>query len=170
MSLAYSILLVIFLIVAIFLIVFILVQQGKGASMGASFGAGASNTLFGSAGSANFFTKSTWLLTALFFIICIVLGYLNSHRDRSNVDDFSNISTSEQVVNNNEPKIVKELPATETKEVVAPVVEEKKAEESTTPVVEEQKTEVKAEEAVVQAPVVEEQKTEEANTVSTEQQ
>ncbi len=52
-------LLVVFLIVAIGLVGLIMLQQGKGADMGASFGAGASGTLFGSSGSGNFMTRMT---------------------------------------------------------------------------------------------------------------
>ena len=64
----YEALLVIFLIVAIALVALIMLQQGKGADMGASFGAGASGTLFGSSGSANFMTRTTAILATLFFI------------------------------------------------------------------------------------------------------
>ncbi|VEA31617.1 Protein-export membrane protein secG [Salmonella enterica subsp. enterica] len=53
----YEALLVVFLIVAIGLVGLIMLQQGKGADMGASFGAGASATLFGSSGSGNFMTR-----------------------------------------------------------------------------------------------------------------
>ena len=70
----YEALLVIFLIVAIALVALIMLQQGKGADMGASFGAGASGTLFGSSGSANFMTRTTAILATLFFIISLVLG------------------------------------------------------------------------------------------------
>ena len=65
----YEALLVVFLIVAIGLVGLIMLQQGKGADMGASFGAGASATLFGSSGSGNFMTRMTALLATLFFII-----------------------------------------------------------------------------------------------------
>ena len=61
----YEALLVIFLIVAIALVGLIMLQQGKGADMGASFGAGASGTLFGSSGSGNFMTRMTGILAAL---------------------------------------------------------------------------------------------------------
>ena len=84
MTLAYAILLVLFLVVAVLLVAFILAQQGKGAGMGASFGAGAANTLFGAAGSGNFFTKSTWILAFTLFAICLALGYINNHRDHGN--------------------------------------------------------------------------------------
>lgn len=53
----YEALLVVFLIVAIGLVGLVMLQQGKGADMGASFGAGASGTLFGSSGSGNFMTR-----------------------------------------------------------------------------------------------------------------
>ena len=64
----YEALLVVFLIVAIGLVGLIMLQQGKGADMGASFGAGASATLFGSSGSGNFMTRMTALLATLFNI------------------------------------------------------------------------------------------------------
>lgn len=69
----YQALLVVFLIVAIALVGMIMLQQGKGADMGASFGAGASGTVFGSSGSGNFMTRTTGILAALFFIISLVL-------------------------------------------------------------------------------------------------
>ncbi len=76
----YEALLVIFLIVAVALIAMIMLQQGKGADMGASFGAGSSATLFGSNGSGNFMTRVTAVLATLFFIISLVLGNLNSNK------------------------------------------------------------------------------------------
>ncbi|WP_437608607.1 preprotein translocase subunit SecG [Erwinia sp. V71] len=76
----YEALLVIFLLVAIGLVGLIMLQQGKGADMGASFGAGASGTLFGSSGSGNFMTRMTAVLATLFFIISLILGNLNSNK------------------------------------------------------------------------------------------
>ncbi|WP_165461936.1 preprotein translocase subunit SecG [Atlantibacter sp.] len=76
----YEALLVVFLIVAIALVGFIMLQQGKGADMGASFGAGASATLFGSSGSGNFMTRMTAILATLFFIISLALGNINTHK------------------------------------------------------------------------------------------
>lgn len=60
--------LVVHLITAIAIIGMILLQQGKGAESGASFGAGASQTVFGSAGSWNFFSKLTAILATIFFV------------------------------------------------------------------------------------------------------
>lgn len=76
----YEALLVVFLIVAIGLVGLIMLQQGKGADMGASFGAGASATLFGSSGSGNFMTRMTAVLATLFFIISLALGNINSNK------------------------------------------------------------------------------------------
>lgn len=72
----YEILLIAFLLVAIGLIGLIMLQQGKGADMGASFGAGASATLFGSSGSANFMSRTTAIFAILFFVISLALGNL----------------------------------------------------------------------------------------------
>ncbi|NLS43103.1 preprotein translocase subunit SecG [BEV proteobacterium] len=76
----YEALLVIFLLVALGLVGLIMLQQGKGADMGASFGAGASATLFGSSGSGNFMTRMTAALATLFFVLSLVLGNMSSHQ------------------------------------------------------------------------------------------
>ncbi len=71
-------LLISLLIVALLLIGIILIQQGKGAEMGASFGAGGSNTLFGAPGAGNFLTKSTTILAILFFVIALSTSWLKN--------------------------------------------------------------------------------------------
>ena len=70
--------LIVYLVVAIVLVGIILLQQGKGAEMGASFGAGGANTVFGAAGSGNALTKATTILAILFFAIALGISYLNS--------------------------------------------------------------------------------------------
>jgi preprotein translocase subunit SecG len=72
----YQIVLSIHVLIAVALIALVLLQQGKGASMGAAFGAGASQTVFGSQGSASFLMKITAVLAVLFFITSLSLGYL----------------------------------------------------------------------------------------------
>ncbi|MDD1783909.1 preprotein translocase subunit SecG [Enterovibrio sp. ZSDZ35] len=74
----YEILLVIYLLAALGVIGLVLVQQGKGADMGASFGAGASNTVFGSSGSGNFLTRMTAIFATIFFILSLVLGNMTA--------------------------------------------------------------------------------------------
>jgi preprotein translocase subunit SecG len=64
------------LLTAIVMIGLVLVQHGKGADMGASFGSGASGSLFGATGSANFLSRTTAVLATLFFILSLALAYV----------------------------------------------------------------------------------------------
>lgn len=84
---------IIYLVVAIALVAFILMQQGKGADAGASFGGGAAGTVFGSAGSANFLSRTTAILATIFFAISLVIGNLSSHQTKptSQFDDLSGV-------------------------------------------------------------------------------
>jgi len=70
-----SLLIVVQVICAVALIVLILLQHGKGADMGAAFGGGASGSLFGASGSANFLSRSTAVLATIFFIATIGMAY-----------------------------------------------------------------------------------------------
>ncbi len=72
-----TILLLVHVFVALTLIGLVLVQQGKGADMGAAFGSGASQTVFGARGSANFLTRTTAILATTFFITSLVLAYFS---------------------------------------------------------------------------------------------
>lgn len=71
---------VIHVIVALMVIGLVLVQHGKGADVGASFGSGSSNTMFGSQGAMPFLMKITALLAAIFFATNLTLSYLVGHR------------------------------------------------------------------------------------------
>lgn len=75
-------LIVVQIIASIALIGLILMQQGKGADAGASFGAGASQTFFGSAGSANAVTKMTAIFAAIFFLASLGLAYVAQQEER----------------------------------------------------------------------------------------
>ncbi|MFT6901397.1 MAG: preprotein translocase subunit SecG [Colwellia sp.] len=88
----YQSLIIAYLIVSICLIGLVLIQQGKGADMGASFGAGSSATIFGSSGSGNFLTKATTWLAIAFFVISLVLGNLTANRIKS-TDEWNNLNT-----------------------------------------------------------------------------
>ncbi len=70
----FSFLLVIQILVSIAIISLVMLQQGKGADMGAAFGSGASGTVFGARGSGSFFTKATGFLAAVFFINCLLIA------------------------------------------------------------------------------------------------
>lgn len=71
-----TVVLVIHVVATISLVVLVLVQQGKGANLGAAFGSGASNTVFGSVGSASFLTKLTAGIALVFFITSLTLAYI----------------------------------------------------------------------------------------------
>ena len=71
-----TLVLVIHVIATFSLVVLVLLQQGKGADLGAAFGSGASNTVFGSVGSASFLTKLTAGLALVFFVTSLTLAYL----------------------------------------------------------------------------------------------
>ncbi|WP_419148430.1 preprotein translocase subunit SecG [Pseudoalteromonas 'SMAR'] len=86
----YEILMVVYLVVALALIGMVLIQQGKGADMGSSFGAGASSTVFGSSGAGNFMTKSTTVLATIFFVLSIVLGNLTTGQIKKS-DEWENL-------------------------------------------------------------------------------
>ncbi|MDR9828388.1 preprotein translocase subunit SecG [Vibrio sp. FNV 38] len=79
----FQVLLVIYLLAALGVIGLVLIQQGKGADMGASFGSGASNTVFGASGSGNFLTRMTALCATVFFVISLVLGNMSTHKPES---------------------------------------------------------------------------------------
>ena len=68
---------------AVSVIVLVLLQQGKGADMGAAFGSGASGSLFGSSGSANFLSRTTGIIAAVFFISTLGLTYLSGNVSES---------------------------------------------------------------------------------------
>ena len=71
-----TLVLVVHILVALGMIGLILIQQGKGAEAGASFGGGASSTVFGAAGSANFLTRTTAVLTTIFFLTSLTLAIM----------------------------------------------------------------------------------------------
>ncbi len=69
-------------VAAISVIGLVLLQHGKGADMGAAFGSGASGSVFGSSGSANFLSRATAVLAAVFFATSLGLTYLSSHKSK----------------------------------------------------------------------------------------
>ena len=73
---------VVMLLSAIGIVVLVLLQHGKGADMGTGFGAGASGSLFGATGSANFLSRTTGILAAVFFVSTLALAYFATNRPR----------------------------------------------------------------------------------------
>ena len=68
---------------AVSVVVLVLLQHGKGADMGAAFGSGSSGSLFGASGSANFLSRTTGALAAVFFITSLGLTYLSTNKTES---------------------------------------------------------------------------------------
>ncbi len=109
----FTVLLVIYLLAAVGIIGLVLIQQGKGADMGASFGAGASNTMFGASGSGNFLTRMTAVFATIFFIFSLVLGNMSTHKTESQWVDPS----QGQVVEKTTEGTASETPATTGDEI-----------------------------------------------------
>jgi preprotein translocase subunit SecG len=78
----FTLILVLDVIVALCIIGLVLLQHGKGADVGAAFGSGASGSLFGASGSANFLSRTTAVLAAVFFLTTFALAYLATHKPR----------------------------------------------------------------------------------------
>ncbi len=83
MNVLLTVVLVTQMITALVMIGLILVQHGKGADMGAAFGSGGSGSLFGASGSANFLSRTTAVLAALFFACTLMLAYFGNARPQT---------------------------------------------------------------------------------------
>ncbi|MDM4765323.1 preprotein translocase subunit SecG [Pelomonas sp. SE-A7] len=87
MQMMMNLVLLVQLLSALVMIGLVLVQQGKGADMGASFGSGASGSLFGATGSANFLSRSTAVCATLFFVCTLALAYMANYRPTAASND-----------------------------------------------------------------------------------
>jgi preprotein translocase subunit SecG len=80
MSMVLTLILVVQMLSALAMIGLILIQHGKGADMGAAFGSGGSGSLFGATGGANFLSRTTAVLAAVFFVCTLLLAYFSNAR------------------------------------------------------------------------------------------
>ena len=80
-----ALLITLHIIVCIALIMIVLLQTGKGADMGAAFGGGGSQTLFGSTGASTFLSTATTWAAVIFMLTCLTLAYVSSHRTGSSI-------------------------------------------------------------------------------------
>ena len=71
--------------VCIVLIMVVLLQTGKGADMGAAFGGGGSQALFGSTGASTFLSKATTVVAIVFMLTSLVLAYISGHRSNASI-------------------------------------------------------------------------------------
>ena len=110
MDAMFSVILVVHILVGVAVCGLVLMQHGKGADMGAAFGSGASGSLFGATGSANFLSRTTAVLAAVFFVTSLTLAYIASNKPK----------TSGSIIEN----------AVESQSLSAPVSKEDKAAEN----------------------------------------
>ena len=107
-------------LIAIAMIAFILIQKGAGATAGAAFGSGASNTVFGSRGAGNFLSRSTWVLAALFCLISLSMAVIASRASIAPETDLGVVADSpatEEVTDQAVPEPPVAIPASETSDV-----------------------------------------------------
>lgn len=116
----HTILVVVQVLVAVSLIGLILVQHGKGADAGAAFGSGASGTVFGARGAANFLTRLTAILATAFFIASLTLAYLVSDRSPKSTSVIDTIGGSSLVTDEVEEPVVDESTPSEATEAAPP--------------------------------------------------
>jgi preprotein translocase subunit SecG len=83
MDVWYIVLIVGHVVVALAIIGLVLLQHGKGADMGSGFGGGASASLFGATGSANFLSRTTAVLATIFFVLSLALAYFATNRPKA---------------------------------------------------------------------------------------
>ncbi len=102
-----TVILVVHVLIAITLVTMILLQQGKGAEMGAAFGSGASSTVFGSQGAASFMTRSTAMLATAFFLTSLTLAYFSIQASGSTQEGIGSVT---DVVDDDVP-FVQDMPS-----------------------------------------------------------
>ncbi len=120
-----KLILIVHLLTALSIIGLILVQQGKGAEAGASFGSGASQTVFGSAGGWNFFSKVTAIMATVFFVTSFALAVMA--KDNAKVGDkvlpeleAVQMEILEEVQESDIPSVDEDIPSAPASEIPAP--------------------------------------------------
>ena len=78
---------ILLVILAVMIVGSIMLQQGKGSDLGSAFGGGSSDSLFCPLGPSNFFSKLTWGLITVFFILCLLLAYISKQELTLNVSE-----------------------------------------------------------------------------------
>lgn len=103
-----TILIIVHVLVSIGLITLVLIQHGKGADMGAAFGSGASQTVFGSQGSASFLTRTTAIFATIFFITSLTLAYFTTQSTKPS--SVTEIQVPAKAVTPEKPAATKDVP------------------------------------------------------------
>jgi preprotein translocase subunit SecG len=114
-----NVLIVTHVVVALAIIGLVLLQHGKGADMGSGFGGGASSSLFGATGSANFLSRTTAVLATIFFILSLALAYVATKKpvEGGGVMDAVRQQPAQQDEKKSAPESKPAAPAPQGKEV-----------------------------------------------------
>jgi preprotein translocase subunit SecG len=112
-----TLLVVVQIVCALAIIILVLLQHGKGADMGAAFGGGASGSLFGATGSANFLSRSTAAIATVFFLATIGLAYSGTNHRVAPKSEGGLMSTVPQEAGKD---VAKDAPKDAAKDVPAP--------------------------------------------------
>ena len=113
-----KIILVVHILLAFGVIGLVMIQQGKGADAGASFGGGASQTVFGGAGSGNFLSRMTAIFATVFFVTSLALAYIASQKAKGS--DFEvgiPVVEQQEVLEQDAPVVEEYAPITDTPDV-----------------------------------------------------
>ena len=97
MEALFSVILVAHILIGLSVCGLVLMQHGKGADMGAAFGSGASGSLFGATGSANFLSRTTAVLAAVFFATSLALAYIASNKPKTSGSVMENAVQSQSL-------------------------------------------------------------------------
>jgi preprotein translocase subunit SecG len=92
-----TLILVVHVLTALAIIGLVLLQHGKGADVGAAFGSGASGSLFGATGSANFLSRTTAIIAVVFFVTSLGLAYIANLRPKTTGSVIDTIKTAPAV-------------------------------------------------------------------------
>ena len=122
MSVVLTLILVVQMLSALVMIGLILIQHGKGADMGAAFGSGGSGSLFGATGGANFLSRTTAVLAAVFFVCTLLLAYFSNVRPASSGSVLEGVAVTAPTPANASPaaQIPGNAPAAKTDNSVPP--------------------------------------------------
>ena len=114
-----NVLIVTHVVVALAIIGLVLLQHGKGADMGSGFGGGASSSLFGATGSANFLSRTTAVLATIFFVLSLALAYVATKKpvEGGGVMDAVRQQPAQQDEKKSAPESKPAAPAPQGKEV-----------------------------------------------------
>ena len=107
MNIVLNILVAVQMLTALAMIGLILIQHGKGADMGAAFGSGSAGSLFGASGSANFLSRTTAVLAAVFFVCTLALAYFSHARPASGGNSLLERATTSTPANDTASQIPK---------------------------------------------------------------